>query len=447
MKCPICSKDITNDMKFCTNCGTELHSVRCNQCVTSLNTHQKFCPKCGGVLNPEKKFCEKCGTPNNFYSRLNTSYQIFSQSLSQQSIDRLSSQQVEPVALNTQSESNSPTPNAETVGSYKMYTTASEEDQIVFNEEKEFQSEDQKLSDDLISGELPVDEDLDNDSSSGRWKLNILVIVVLAICMLLLGQRLNWWNMEFLSWVNGNASQNAVSVNTSILEETLSPKDEITEETHETVEEAAVVCEPYIVHLTGTIGGKYPIELILDGERKGDGFYLTSGKYRYTKYGDSWIKLHGVTERVENAISYLKILEYSDDDLTGTWNVHYNLRDNSLKGYMTNGKGDSYEVSVSESVELKDGYYKITGDVVTESEKFPFYIDFKYDKGTIRDAEYHNIKYSASVNLPVARLTNNEYYFEGIINSKSLKIRFSSEAPYKGTLDDGSSVQKIEMNI
>lgn len=353
MKCPICSKDITNDMKFCTNCGTELHSVRCNQCVTSLNTHQKFCPKCGGVLNPEKKFCEKCGTPNNFYSRLNTSYQIFSQPISQQNIDQLSSQQVEPVALNTQSESNSPTPNAETVGSYKIYstTTASEEDQIVSDAEKEFQSEDQQLSDDSNSGELPVYDDLDNDSSSGRWKLSILVIIVLAICMLLLGQRLNWWNMEFLSWVNGNASQKTLSVNTSILEDTLSTKDEIAEKTHETVKETIVICEPCTIHLSGTIGGKYPIELILDGERKGDGFYPTGGKYRYTKYGDSWIKLHGVTKSVENAISYLKILEYSDGDLSGTWDVHYNLMDNSIKGCMTNGKGESYEVSMGESVE------------------------------------------------------------------------------------------------
>ena len=119
---------------------------------------------------------------------------------------------------------------------------------------------------------------------------------------------------------------------------------------------------------------------------------------------------------------------------------------------MTNYNGDIYNVyldgvEVASPSSLKDGYYKITGNVVTSSKYFPFYIDFKYLNGSITNAVYHNPDYNTSYNLKNHRISNGEYYFEGDHNGTTMIIKFSATAPYKGTIKVGSNIRNIEMNL
>ena len=263
----------------------------------------KHCPKCGGELDPDKNFCEKCGDPNDSYAQVDNPCQLFNQP---------------EVSQNT--------------------------DQLASNSEQESQPDDQSVSDVTSSEDLPVHEDLKKGSSAGRWIAGILIIVVLAGGVLVLGQRLNWWNIEQLSWAGGNDSHDTLADASLAIDTVAASEEVIAIETYEGTEETVIVSEPFTLHLTGTIGGKYPIEVILDGERKGDGFYPASGKYRYTKYGDSWLKLQGTTESVDNTVSYLKLLEYSDGSLTGSWVVRYDMSNNTLRGYMSDSKGEAYSV-------------------------------------------------------------------------------------------------------
>lgn len=378
MYCPKCGGKLTNDKKFCECCGAPndffsksdasypvfsqrvqtpstgqmpVKSIVTPDQTVAVNIEQEhlpedkninYCPKCGGVLNPDKKFCEKCGTPNIFYSKADVSYQVFPQSVSPQSLDQVATPKFDDSASNSHSKINSRASDVESSSNnLDTITDANEQYKIATNIEQVSQPEDQQVSDDSNLEELPVNEELGKSSSSGRWIVGILIIVILAGGALVLGQRLNWWNIELLSWAGVNETQDELS------------EEEIGVENNEVVEEVIEVNEPYTVHLTGTIGGMYPIEVILDGERKGDGFYPANGKYRYTKYGDSWIQLHGETENVDNAISYIKILEYSDGNLTGTWQVRYDMSNNTLSGYMSDSKGEAYSVSAgsgSESV-------------------------------------------------------------------------------------------------
>ena len=374
MICPSCNKENQENRKFCTFCGAELPKV-------------KYCPNCGRLVDASKKFCEGCGTPNNFYSESESSYPVFSQLESTQSPDQMlvrpnnitsdrtatvnmeqapfsqpiapqisdsePSQHIESAVINVQSELNSPTHNVKTVDSNNLEgrATANEKDQITTDEEQTSQAEDQPLSDESNSDDIPDSNDLKKGGSAGRWVLGILIFFVLVGGALVLGQHLNWWNIELLSWVGADESQDTLEVASSTLDTVTVSEEVIAVETNDVVEDEIDVSEPYTVHLNGTIGGKYPIEVILDGERKGDGFYPASGKYRYTKYGDSWLKLHGTTESVDNTVSYLKLLEYSDGNLTGSWEVRYDMSNNTLRGYMSDSKGEAYSVSAGRGYE------------------------------------------------------------------------------------------------
>ena len=150
----------------------------------------------------------------------------------------------------------------------------------------------------------------------------------------------------------------------------------------------------------------------------------------------------------------VKFKEYTDGSLTGTWNVKYDAYNDRLTGEMINYKGDKYSVelstsesSIHESAGLKEGYNKITGNVVTQSKDFPFYIDFHYENGEINNAVYHNPDYNTVYNLNEAHISNGEYYFEGDHNGTTMIIKFSATAPYKGTIKVGSNIRNIEMDL
>ncbi len=50
--CPVCGKELSLDMKFCTGCGHNLSNP-----APAANV----CPACGATLAPEQVFCTSCG--------------------------------------------------------------------------------------------------------------------------------------------------------------------------------------------------------------------------------------------------------------------------------------------------------------------------------------------------------------------------------------------------
>lgn len=66
--CPKCGKQVSDNQKFCPECGAELHktnTIRCIHCGVEIGIKSKFCPECG---KPQQTNCPKCnaeiqGTP------------------------------------------------------------------------------------------------------------------------------------------------------------------------------------------------------------------------------------------------------------------------------------------------------------------------------------------------------------------------------------------------
>ncbi|MBD5278189.1 MAG: zinc ribbon domain-containing protein [Bacteroides sp.] len=233
MRCPSCNKENQENRKFCTFCGAKLPQA-------------KYCPKCGRVLNPDKKFCEGCGAPNDSYSNPGALYPVFSQPTQAASSDQMPAQPIEvpdqDVAVNAVQEllpkdkdikycpkcggeldpdknfcekygdpnySDSQVDN--TCQVFTQPEVPQNADQLASNSEQESQPDDQSVSDVTSSEDLPVHEDLKKGSSAGRWIAGILIVVVLAGGVLVLGQRLNWWNIEQLSWAGGNDSHDTLA--------------------------------------------------------------------------------------------------------------------------------------------------------------------------------------------------------------------------------------------
>lgn len=438
MKCPSCNRETTGNGKFCTFCGAKLPVV-------------KYCPTCGAVLDMDKRFCEKCGSKNESFSQTQQSYPVFSMSDENKSSNQITSQLVSgtlikdiPASQSSESLSAIQSPVDDNFDEKTSKTYLKDSNLIDHDDSLTSTQENPEKTDNIDSVDLPVYEDIEKSTPSFRWILSLIVFIILVAGVLLLGQRFNWWNIGILSWAGGNENQTeTVEASEYIVEE--EPQIGIEEDQYN--EEEIDASEPYTVTLNGTIGNKYPIEMVLDGEKKGDAFYPSNGKYRYTKYEGAWIYLHCVTEDVVNSSTSLRILEYTDGDLTGTWNVEYNLTDNTLTGTMTNSKQDSYSVSLGSGSGLKQGYQKIEGAVVADSNIYPFYIDFNIENESIKNAVYHNPKYDVKTDLPICKNSEEEYYFEGDMNGHTLIIRFSKNAPHKGTLNDGSNVLNIEMNL
>ena len=233
MRCPSCNKENQGNRKFCTFCGAKLPQV-------------KYCPKCGRVLNPNKEFCDGCGAQNDYYSNPGASYPVFSQPTPAASSGQMPAQPIEvpdqDVAVNAVQEllpkdkdtkhcpkwggelhpdkkfcekCGSPNGSYAQAGKLCQVLTQHEvpqnADQLPSNSEQESQLDDQSISDVTSSEDLPVHEDLKKGSSAGRWITGILIIAVLAVGALVLGQRLNWWNIEQLSWAGGDSSQDTLA--------------------------------------------------------------------------------------------------------------------------------------------------------------------------------------------------------------------------------------------
>lgn len=66
--CPKCGKQVSDNQKFCPECGAELHktnTISCIHCGAEIGIKSKFCPECG---KPQQTNCPKCnaeiqGTP------------------------------------------------------------------------------------------------------------------------------------------------------------------------------------------------------------------------------------------------------------------------------------------------------------------------------------------------------------------------------------------------
>lgn len=118
----------------------------------------------------------------------------------------------------------------------------------------------------------------------------------------------------------------------------------------------------------------------------------------------------------------------------------------------TNSDEETFSESISGSEledggQLQQGYNKIEGAAIVGSNRYPFYVDFTVENGTIRNAEYHNPNYNAKTALSVINITDDEYYFEGKLSGKPLIIRFSNNYPYRGKLIHGSDSLDIEMSL
>lgn len=99
---------------------------------------------------------------------------------------------------------------------------------------------------------------------------------------------------------------------------------------------------PFSMSLTGYVDGKYGVEMLINGYKTSEGIYPESGKYRYTKYKGAWIDLYFEVEKADD----FKIYEYTNGNLTGSWDVYFDGRSDSIHGYMTNYKGVTYPVEL-----------------------------------------------------------------------------------------------------
>ncbi|MDE7349810.1 MAG: hypothetical protein K2N25_01980 [Muribaculaceae bacterium] len=99
--------------------------------------------------------------------------------------------------------------------------------------------------------------------------------------------------------------------------------------------------KPFSMSLAGKIDGKYAVEMHMEGYRTQEGIYPESGKYCYTKY-KAWIEMNFEVEKAND----FKIYAYTDGRLTGTWDVYFDDKKDSLIGYLTNYKGVTYPVEL-----------------------------------------------------------------------------------------------------
>ncbi len=47
MNCPSCQANLPNDAKFCSECGANIASAKCEKCTNPLKPEARFCPNCG----------------------------------------------------------------------------------------------------------------------------------------------------------------------------------------------------------------------------------------------------------------------------------------------------------------------------------------------------------------------------------------------------------------
>ncbi len=99
---------------------------------------------------------------------------------------------------------------------------------------------------------------------------------------------------------------------------------------------------PFSMTLTGKVGGKYPIQMHLEGYKTNEGIYPESGKYCYTKYMGAWINLKFEINKPSDFIMYA----YTDGKLTGTWDVYFDENKHMLIGYLTNYKDETFPVEL-----------------------------------------------------------------------------------------------------
>ncbi|MDE6338592.1 MAG: zinc ribbon domain-containing protein, partial [Muribaculaceae bacterium] len=240
MKCPSCHKDIEENRKFCPFCGVKLPRVN-------------YCTNCGKELDPNKKFCEKCGFPNPQYSQKDKSYPIFSQGESFTPLEQASEQS----ALSKDSSSSGSLiseidSRGERESNYSQNISNIDSVKVEGNVESNIHQEEEigrnnKIQE-LDTSELPVYEELESSGSSHRWIAYLLAIIVLAGGVMILGQRLNWWNINALSWAGGG---NALTEMVDTLEYS-AEEPEVIVDAEEVVESEDTVGEPYSVTLIGT---------------------------------------------------------------------------------------------------------------------------------------------------------------------------------------------------
>lgn len=349
MKCPSCQKEIKDNVKFCTFCGAKLPAV-------------KYCHKCGARLNPDKKFCEKCGAPNDSYSHPQVSYPVYSQSEATNMGYRDSSFTDSSFSVGETPETDSSAKNPSDGNSEEIDSglTPNESNQSDSNIHQE---EDEKPAD-TDSEDFPEYKDWENEHSSNRNIVLAIVLVLISGGVLLLGQRLSWWNIGALSWVGGGLDQSeAVHYSDAdLVEEVVAD--------HNTWSVTPVGSDEKIsfsMSLVGDVDGKYGVEMFLEGYRTSDGIYPESGKYYYSKYKGAWINLR---IEVEKANSF-KMFAYTDGNLTGTWNVYYDSKDRILKGHLTNYKGVTYPVELKVTLEDSSSAIEtVRQDSLARIEKF-----------------------------------------------------------------------------
>lgn len=55
--CPTCGKEVPEQYKFCTSCGTKVDDTD-----APVSSPEKICPVCGKTVPAQNKFCTSCGT-------------------------------------------------------------------------------------------------------------------------------------------------------------------------------------------------------------------------------------------------------------------------------------------------------------------------------------------------------------------------------------------------
>ncbi len=51
MNCPTCQTSVPDDVKFCSECGSNLELSKCKKCKKSLKSDARFCQNCGEAVN------------------------------------------------------------------------------------------------------------------------------------------------------------------------------------------------------------------------------------------------------------------------------------------------------------------------------------------------------------------------------------------------------------
>lgn len=207
--------------------------------------------------------------------------------------------------------------------------------------------------------------------------------------------------------------------------------------------------EEKVIHLTGIIAGKYPIDMTLDLGNE-------TGTYYYVKNGPgNTLSLH-ITALDDDG--NIVIEEYNDNgEQTGVFEGRV-MNDGKIDGWFTNYQGKEMTFSLQIDQQEDEGYSSnnsrnvsnasIKGFVIgANGKEYPFRITYDMENGRITNARYKNINYKAEANLPTARFEDDEYYFSGKIGGDNLQIRFSSKYPYKGTMAVGGNISEIRMEL